>query len=154
MKPQATINTIDDWANKWRIKINESKSTHIAFILRNQTCQTVQMVSVDLPRKNEVKCLCMHLDGRLTLPKHMKTKRKELNLKGETSGLATRNKINTINRKQTPPIQNSTQTHMDLWNSATGDNLQFQLRNPPAFSIQDSPIHSEFTSVHKQPQDL
>jgi hypothetical protein len=33
----------------------------------------------------------------------------------ETSELATRKKINTINRKQTPPIQSSTATHMDLW---------------------------------------
>jgi hypothetical protein len=45
--------------------------------------------------------------------------------KSETNALATR-KINTINRKQTPSIQSSTQTHMDLWNSAMGDSLQFQ----------------------------
>jgi hypothetical protein len=41
---------------------------------------------------------------------------------------------------------------MDLWNSAMGDSLQFQQRNSPALSIQDSPIHSECTLVHKQPQ--
>jgi hypothetical protein len=35
--------------------------------------------------------------------------------------MATRKKINTINRKQTH-IQISTQTPVDLWNSATGDN--------------------------------
>jgi hypothetical protein len=38
-------------------------------------------------------------------------------------------------------------------NSAMRDSLQFQHRNPPALSIQDSPIHSERTSVHKHPQD-
>jgi hypothetical protein len=37
--------------------------------------------------------------------------------KSETNALATR-KINTISTKQTTPIQSSTQTHMDLWNSA------------------------------------
>jgi hypothetical protein len=42
--------------------------------------------------------------------------------KTEISGLAAR-KINTINRKQTPPIQSGTQIHMDLWNSAMGDSL-------------------------------
>jgi hypothetical protein len=31
--------------------------------------------------------------------------------------------------------------------------LQFQHRNPPALSIQDSPIHSERTLVHKQSQN-
>jgi hypothetical protein len=51
-------------------------------------------------------------------------------------------------KNQTPPIQSSTQTHMDLWNSAMGNSLQFQHRNPPAFSIQDSPINSERTLVH------
>jgi hypothetical protein len=37
--------------------------------------------SVDLPRKNEVKYLGMHLDRRLILAKHIKSKRKQLNLK-------------------------------------------------------------------------
>jgi hypothetical protein len=70
--------------------------------------------------------------------------------KRETNELATR-KINTINRKQTPPIQSSIQTHMDIWNLFMGDSLQFQHRNSPALSIRDSPIHSERTLLHKQP---
>jgi hypothetical protein len=45
--------------------------------------------------------------------------------KSETNALAAR-KLNAINRKQTPPVQSSTQTHMALWNSAMGDSLQFQ----------------------------
>jgi hypothetical protein len=72
--------------------------------------------------------------------------------KSEANALAIR-KISTVNRKQTPPIGGSTQTHMDLWNSAMGDSLQFQYRNPPALSIQDFPIHSDRTLLHKQPQD-
>jgi hypothetical protein len=54
MKLQATINKIDDWEKKWRIKINQRKSTHITFTLRNPTCPTVQTDNVDLPEKNEV----------------------------------------------------------------------------------------------------
>jgi hypothetical protein len=38
--------------------------------------------------------------------------------KSETDELATWEKI--INRKQTPPVQSSTETRMDLWNSAVG----------------------------------
>jgi aspartate carbamoyltransferase regulatory subunit len=54
MKLQATINKIDDWAKKWRIEINQSKSTHITFALRNQTCPTEQMSNVALhPPKNK-----------------------------------------------------------------------------------------------------
>jgi hypothetical protein len=81
MKHQATINMIEVWAKKRRIKINQSKSTHITFSLCNQTCSTVQMSDVDLSQKNEVKCLGIHLDRRLTWSKHIKLKRKQLNLK-------------------------------------------------------------------------
>jgi hypothetical protein len=35
MKLQATINKIDALAKKWRIEINQNKSTHITFTLRN-----------------------------------------------------------------------------------------------------------------------
>jgi hypothetical protein len=42
---------------------------------------------------------------------------------------------------------------MDQWKSATGERLQFQHQNPPAHSIQDSPIQCESTLLHKQPQD-
>jgi hypothetical protein len=66
MTLQATINKIDDWAKKWRIKVNQSISTHIRFTLCNQTCPTVQMGNTDLPKKNEVKYLGMHLDRRPT----------------------------------------------------------------------------------------
>jgi retron-type reverse transcriptase len=66
MEFQATTSMIDDWAKKWRINVDKSESKHITFTLRNQTCRTVQMVNVDLPQKNEVKYLGMHLDRRLT----------------------------------------------------------------------------------------
>jgi hypothetical protein len=75
---------------------------------------------------------------------------KQLNQEEKKYALATRK----MNRKRTPPTQISTQTQMDLWNSAMEDSLQFEHRNPPALSIQDSPIHSERSLVHKEPQDL
>jgi aspartate carbamoyltransferase regulatory subunit len=81
MTPQVTVNKIDDWAKKWRMKTNQSKSTHITFTLCNQTCLTMQMGNAALQQKNEVKYLGMHLDRRLTLAKHIKTKRKRRNLK-------------------------------------------------------------------------
>jgi hypothetical protein len=74
--------------------------------------------------------------------------------KSKTNTRTTRKKVNNINRKQTLPIQSSIQTHTDLWNLTVGDSLQFQHRNPPALSIQDSPIHSERTLVHKYSQKI
>jgi hypothetical protein len=59
------------------------------------------------------------------MDKAHQNKKKTAKPESEINEMGTR-KINTINREQTPPIQSSTQTHMDLWNSATGDSLQFQ----------------------------
>jgi hypothetical protein len=55
VKLEATINKIDDWAKKWRIKTNQSKSMHITFTLRNQTCLRVQMGNVALPLNTGMK---------------------------------------------------------------------------------------------------
>jgi sugar phosphate isomerase/epimerase len=64
MKFQATINKIDDWAKKWRIKI---KQIHAYYIHpTHPNCPPGQMGNVDLPQKNEVKYVGMHLVRRLT----------------------------------------------------------------------------------------
>jgi hypothetical protein len=82
MKLQATISNINDWAKKWGTKTDQSKSTHITFTLRNQSCQTMQIGNVSLPLpRNEVKYLGMRLDRRLIWVKHIKTNRKQLNRK-------------------------------------------------------------------------
>jgi hypothetical protein len=41
MKLQATVNKIYDWEKKRRIKMCQSKSTHITFTLHAQTCPAV-----------------------------------------------------------------------------------------------------------------
>lgn len=63
--------------------MNEMKSTHIIFTLRNRTCPTVLMGNVVLPLRSEGKYLAMHLDRRLTWAKHIETKGKQLNLKAK-----------------------------------------------------------------------
>jgi hypothetical protein len=73
--------------------------------------------------------------------------------KSETNELVTR-KINSIKRQHTPPLQIRTQTHMNLRTSVTRDSLQFQHLNPPALSIQCSPIYSWYINNHKIHEDL
>jgi hypothetical protein len=75
--------------------------------------------------------------------------------KSETNALATRKKIRTINRKQTPPIQSSIQTHMNLWNSAMGASHQFKNQNLQRFqskarrSILNAPWYINNHRIHK-----
>jgi hypothetical protein len=99
------------------------------------------MGSVRLPQKNEVKYLGMHLGRRLTWAKHIKPRRKQLNLKakqmhwllGTRSTLSTESKLLLYKAVLKP-----------IWNNGM-DSLQFQNQNSTALSIQDSPIHTECT---------
>jgi hypothetical protein len=98
-KLKATINKFDDWAKKWKIIINQIKCKLFTFTLRNQNYPTVQMGNVDLPQKNEGKCLGMQLDRRLTWANHIKYKRKQLNLKAkQMNWLLERSKLWTGNK--------------------------------------------------------
>jgi hypothetical protein len=120
VKLQATINKNDDYVKKWRIKINQSKSTHITFTLHNQTCPKVQMVSADIASQKRSDIPGHASRQKTDMGKAHQNQKKPAQPKGETKALATQKKINTINRKQTPPIQSSNEPHMDLWNSPMG----------------------------------
>ena len=70
---------INLWANRWKIKINETKSTHVTFTLRNSDCPPVMLNNKVLPTANEVKYLGLTFDKRLTWGPHLKLKRKQVN---------------------------------------------------------------------------
>jgi hypothetical protein len=151
MKLQSTSNKFDEWAKKWRIKINESECTHVAFKIHNQICLTVQMGNVAAPIKpkwNTWTCVFMENQYGQSTSKSKETHSNE----SETNTLA-RVKISAINTKQTSLIQSNTHIHLNFWHSDKGDSLNFQQRNPPALPIQDSRIHFECTLVQIKPQD-
>jgi hypothetical protein len=60
------------------MKTNDSKSTHIAFTTRRETCPPVHINNIKLPQAEEVKYLGLHLDRRLTWRNHILAKRKQL----------------------------------------------------------------------------
>ena len=92
---------INNWTRKWKLKINESKSTHITFALRRGQCPPVNKNQTDVPQVETVKYLGIHFDRRLTWKDHVLTKRKQLDLKsreikwliGRHSPLSLENKI-------------------------------------------------------------
>lgn len=98
---QDYLNTLSNWLKHWRIKANESKSTHVTFTLNHGSCPPVQMNQVELPQENEVKYLGLYLDKKLKWKTHIKTKRKALDIQtnkmnfliGSNSKMSLENKL-------------------------------------------------------------
>jgi hypothetical protein len=88
-------------AQKWRMKANETKSTHVTFTLKRSSCPPVQLNGVSLVQPDKVKYLGLHLDRRLTWRKYITTKRRHLDLQlrklywilGRKSQLSLENKL-------------------------------------------------------------
>jgi hypothetical protein len=74
----AFINAIQHWLSLWRLKANGSKSTHVTFTNRRETCPVVYINNEPLPQAEDTKYLEIHLDKRLTWHKHISTKQKHL----------------------------------------------------------------------------
>lgn len=98
---QANLNKIEEWLQKWKIKANETKSTHMAFTLRRKTCPPVNLNNKQLAETDSTKYLGIHLDMRLTRGKYIFTKKKQIRLKlqqmfwmvGRQSRLSLKNKL-------------------------------------------------------------
>jgi len=76
---QSHIDILSQWFVKWRIKINETKSSFITFSLRPHYCPPVTMNNIMIPHSNEVKYFDLIIDRRITWSTHLKNKRKKLN---------------------------------------------------------------------------
>lgn len=72
---------LQHWFHKWRIKINEGKSTHITFTLGQKISQPIKINNKIIQTQNSVKYLGLHLDKKLNWATHIKNKRSSLNLK-------------------------------------------------------------------------
>jgi hypothetical protein len=100
-KLQTTLLAIQSRPRDWRIKANETKSVHVTFTTRRDTCPPVHLNDVQIPQENHVKYLGLHIDRRLTWHKHISSKRKQLGLSltnmywllGRKSKLSINNKL-------------------------------------------------------------
>jgi len=63
---QVDLHIIENWTRKWRLKINETKSSHITFILRRGHRPPVYTNRTVLPQAETVKYLGLHFDKSLT----------------------------------------------------------------------------------------
>ena len=75
---QEQLLEIINWTRKWKLKINESKSSHITFSLRRGQCPPVNIKQTDVPQVESVKYLGIHFDRRLIWKAHVSSKRRVL----------------------------------------------------------------------------
>jgi hypothetical protein len=77
-KLQIGLLAVQKWLKTWRMKASGTKSTHITFTTSRETCPQVHMHNVQLPQAEEIECLGLHFDRRLTWCNHIFDKRKQL----------------------------------------------------------------------------
>jgi hypothetical protein len=65
-KLQTSLLAIQHWLTKWRLKANNSKSTHVTLTTHRATCPGVHIYNEQLPQAEEVKYLELHLDRCFT----------------------------------------------------------------------------------------
>jgi hypothetical protein len=65
------LNTLQNWFEKWRIRINENKSCSITFTLRKSSTPCVSISDIQIPRKTGMKYLGMTIDSKLTWKQHI-----------------------------------------------------------------------------------
>lgn len=76
---QLHLYLMSNWYDKWRIKINQNKSSHTTFTLKKGICPTVTLNNIPIPTSDTIKYLGLNLDKRLTWKNHIRTKRLTLN---------------------------------------------------------------------------
>jgi hypothetical protein len=151
---QEQINKIQQWLEKWKVNVNTAKSAHITFTMRRQTCPEVKLNNVQLPRKDTVKYLGMHLDRRLNWRAHINAKRQELQLKyrklywliGKNSAISLENKC-LLYKVILKPIWTY---GIQLWGTASSSNIEIlqRFQNKVLRSISNAPWFTRNTEIH------
>lgn len=74
-KIQDHLNILAIWMKRWNIRVNADKCEHITFTLNDGRCPTVKFNGQDIPQKDSVRYLGLHLDEKLTFKTHYKEKK-------------------------------------------------------------------------------
>ena len=69
---QRHLNIIDLWTKRWKIKINQTKSSFITFTLKKGFCPVVTLNNIPILSFSKVKYLGLILDSKLTWDPHLK----------------------------------------------------------------------------------
>jgi len=88
---------INLWVNRWQIKINETKTIHVTFTLRNFGCLSAMFNNKVIPSSNEVKYLGLTFDKRLIWSTRLKLKHKSVNSRLHLLRLFLKSKLSLMN---------------------------------------------------------
>lgn len=129
---QKQLDETGKWLDKWNIKVNTEKSTHVTFTLRKEDCPSPKLNGVTIPSSNNVKYLGLHIDRRLNWKKHIQSKRQHLNIKtkkmywllGPNSQLSMTNKL-TLYKTILKPVWTY---GIQLWGTASNSNVEILQR--------------------------
>jgi hypothetical protein len=152
LNQQDHLHSIEKWLKKWRMKVNETKSTHITFTIQKGYCPPVCINQTVTPQVETVKYLGLHFDCKLTWKEHIAIKRKQLDHKTrdikwlivKNSPLSLENKT-LIYKTILKPIWT------DLWHRTVGLRQQIQYSNHAMIPIKNSTNHCQRAQVRNQP---
>lgn len=152
---QKAINKISGWTDKWRIKLNESKSIHIDFTNKKPNYHPVYINGQVIPYENTAKYLGMTLDAKLRWKAHVKKKRDELDLRyrnmywliGRKSMLSVHNKV-LLYKQVLMPIWTY---GIQLWGCTNQNNMQIiqRFQNKVLRGIVNAPWYIRNEDLHR-----
>lgn len=154
-KLQRALDKISVWTKKWRIVLNESKSTHVNFTYKKITNLPTYINSVQIPYANEAKYLGMTLDAKLKWKTHVKKKRDQLENKlremnwliGRYSKLSIYNKL-LIYKQVIKPVWTY---GIQLWGCTKPSNRQIlqSYQNKVLREIVNAPWYIRNSDLHR-----
>jgi len=136
---QEHLYIIEKWLKNWIIKVNESRSLHIMFILRKGHWPADDIKQTLIPQTEVIKYLETTLRLQVKLERTHRQKRKQIDLKTK--------EINWLIGKQITHVQSGNHTDMELWNRTVGLRQQFQHSHHAEITIQNSQSHNKCTPV-------
>ena len=68
---QDHLTSTEKWLQKWRIKVNQNKSTHITFTIRKGQCPPIRINQTTITQGSTAKYLGLHLENKLTWREHI-----------------------------------------------------------------------------------
>jgi hypothetical protein len=115
---QEHLDQLQQWMNKWRVKVNEAKSTHVIFELKRGDSPTVRINDIEIPQKSTVRYLGLHLDNKLHWREHIQRKKQQIVIKTNELNWPIRRK-SKLSLKNRILIYKAVNNGIELWGWAS-----------------------------------